>query len=391
MSQKTVVIGVCGGIAAYKACELCSKLVKSGINVFVTMTKSATEFVRPLTFASLTHNPVVTDLFEESGDIKHIELAQKADLFCIVPATANVIAKLASGIADDFLTTCALATLAPILIAPAMNTNMLNNPATQSNIEMLKSRGYSFVDSVAGMLACGIVGNGKLAKVDAIFEKIGQLLDTKKDYKGKTVLVTAGATSEPIDPVRTITNRSSGKMGISIADEAKSRGANVILIKGKTTVTVDQRLYNTITVSTTEQMFDAVKGQAANADYIIMAAAPSDYRVANFSDKKIKADKLSLQLQKNPDIAEWVGKHKKGKLVIFAAETNDLIKNAKQKIVKKNADMAVANDITLEGAGFDADTNVVTIIDRAGKAESLPIKSKREIAKDILDRLIVLK
>lgn len=439
--SKNIVLGVCGGIAAYKACDLCSQLVKNGFSVQVIMTQAATEFVQPLTFASLTKNEVVIGLFDSEKEIQHISIAQKADLFCIVPATANTLAKLAVGIADDFLTTCAMATKAPLLIAPAMNTQMLLHPATQNNIDTLKRRGCYFVDSQSGMLACGIVGQGRLAPiaqiVDAIIALLGsdscnndngytsysidtpidttsqvdglQVSNTQdsqqlpgghniqlqiqpppiQDLLGKTVLVTCGATTEPIDSVRHITNRSSGKMGLALAQRAKERGATVILIKGKTTVAATD--FDSIDVGTTDEMFDAVCQNLDQADYIIMAAAPSDYKVANYTDKKIKYDKVILQLVKNIDIAAFVGQNKKDKkLAIFAAESEDLLDNAKRKLYKKNADMVVANDITQVGAGFDVDTNIVTIIQKDGTITELEQQPKIEIANHILDILLSL-
>ncbi len=391
---KNVVLGVCGGIACYKACDIVSGLKKLGINVDVIMTKNATEFVSPLTFETLSGNPVTKDTFdrERPWEVEHISLAKKADVFVIVPATANVIGKIASGIADDMLTTTVMATKAPVLIAPAMNTNMYENPIVKRNIETLEAYGYNFIDTEIGRLACGDTGSGKLASVDRILFEIERLLYDKKDLVGKRVLVTAGGTEEPIDGVRCITNRSSGKMGLAIAREARLRGADVVVIRGRVGVDFSSYIASVVPVKTTADMYEAVAANMDGADYIVKAAAPADYKVKNAGKEKIKGDRLELSLEKNPDIAKMVGENKGGrKLVIFCAETSSLIENAGKKLIKKNADMVVANDVTKEGAGFDVDTNIVTIIKGGDTRKDYPIMTKRETAKVIVDEMISLK
>lgn len=392
--NKNVVIGVCGGIACYKVCDIVSGLKKLGVNVDVIMTKNATEFVSPLTFETLSGSPVTRDTFdrERPWEVEHISLAKKADVFVIVPATANVIGKIASGIADDMLTTTVMATKAPVLIAPAMNTNMYENPIVQRNIETLKSYGYNFVDTETGRLACGDNGNGKLASVDRILFEIERLLYDKKDLVGKSVLITAGGTEEPIDGVRCVTNRSSGKMGFELAREARLRGADVICVKGRVSIDFPKYIAKVIPVKTTSDMYEAVASNMGKADYIIKAAAPADYKVKNSVKEKIKSEQLELSFEKNPDIAKMVGENKGDKkLVIFCAETSELIDSAGKKLVKKNADMVVANDVTKEGAGFDVDTNIVSIIKSDNSRKDYPLMTKREIAKVIVDEMIALK
>lgn len=385
---KTVVLAVTGCIAAYKSAEVVSRLKKLGYTVKVAMTKNATEFVAPLTFETLTGHEVSVDMFrkKEHFDVEHVSLAKEASVFVVCPATANVIAKLSKGIADDFVTTVALATKAPLVIVPAMNTGMYENQATAQNFEILKSRGATFVDSSVGLLACGDVGKGHIAEIDDIVETIDRILTPKRDLRGKTVLVTAGGTKEPIDPVRFIGNRSSGKMGLSIAEEAMERGAEVLFVYGSISVAPPKgaKLYP---VDTTLEMRDKVMELLSDSDIIVMSAAPADYRVESVAEQKIKSEELSLKLVKNPDIAKELGK-KKGekKLVVFAAETENLMKNAREKLLKKNADLMVANDVTKEGAGFNVDTNIVTLITE--KTETpLPLMSKREVAAKILDCL----
>ncbi len=390
LKGKTVVIGVCGGIAAYKVCSLVSMLKKAEADVHVVMTKNATQFVAPLTFETLSGNRVVSDTFDRNftWEVEHVSLAKKADLFVIAPCTANVMAKFACGIADDFLTTTLLAATCPVLIAPAMNTNMYFAAATVKNRETLQNRGCFFVDAQSGRLACGDNGKGRLAEPEEIFEKINEILNPKADFEGKTVLITAGATREPIDPVRFISNRSSGKMGMALCSAVKRRGGKVILVAGCTSVPPCD-YDELISAETTREMYDAVMGNLEKCDIVIKAAAPSDYSVT-FSDQKIKSKSLTVELKKNPDIAEAVGKVKGNKkLVIFCAETQNLKANARKKLACKNADMVVANDVTVSGAGFDVDTNIATLITK-DREYDCPKMSKKELADVILDEICKL-
>ena len=387
LKGKNVVIGVTGGIAVYKMCEVVSSLRKRGADVFVVMTKNATEFVSPLTFETLSNNRVVTDMFDRDREweVEHISLAKKADIFVVAPATANFVGKFASGIADDFLTTTVMATKAPVLLAPAMNTGMMTSPSYEKNESVLKERGVNFVYGDSGFLACGDMGKGRLAEPRLIVDTIEEILFPVRDLEGKTVMVTAGATREPIDPVRFITNRSSGKMGIAIANSALKRGANVILIKGFTSVNPDEGV-EVVNVETTADMYEAVMNNLDKADIIIKSAAPADYKV-KMAEQKIKSETLTLEFVKNPDIAQAVGKIKGSKkLVVFSAETENLFENATKKLIKKNADMVVANDVTKQGAGFDVDTNIASFITKDG-VEELPIMTKTELADRILDKV----
>lgn len=395
LKDKTVVLGVSGGIAVYKACDLVSKLKKAGINVHVIMTKSATEFVAPLTFQTLSQNYVVEDMFEspKTWDVEHISLAKKADLFVLAPATANVIGKVANGISDDMLTTTVMATKAKVLVAPAMNTNMYENPIVQRNIHILKDLNYEFVEPESGRLACGDVGSGKLASVDTIFEKIISLLNVEQDLKGTSIIVTAGPTVESIDPVRYITNRSTGKMGYSIAKKAIERGADVTLISGPTNILPPQNLKKFIKTESAEDMYNAVLENIKDNQVVIKSAAVADYKPKGYSDKKIKKsdDDLSIKLDRTKDIALEIGKIKEDKILVgFAAETNDLLENAKGKIKKKNLDFIVANDLTQEGAGFGVDTNIVKVIDKDGIISEYPKMKKEEVADVILDKIKTL-
>ena len=390
LKGKSIVIGVTGGIACYKCCEVVSSLRKRGADVFVVMSKNATEFVSPLTFETLSNNRVVYDTFDRDfeWEVEHVSLAKRADLFVVAPCTANFAGKLASGIADDFLTTTAMAMKCPIILAPAMNTNMITSPSYVKNEAELRSRGIIFVESNSGFLACGDNGKGRMAEPAQIIEVIENTLYPKRDFEGKTVLVTAGATKEPIDPVRYITNHSSGKMGVAIANEALKRGANVILVSGSISVKEDAGIEK-ISVTTTQQMYEAVMNNLEKADIIIKAAAPADYKV-KYNPNKIKSEKLVLEFEKNPDIAKAVGENKGNKkLVVFSAETENLIENATTKLIKKNADMVVANDVTKEGAGFNVDTNVATLI-TTKDSEALPIMTKVELANRILDKVNTL-
>lgn len=393
LKNKTIVLGVTGGIAAYKALELTSMLVKAEADVKVIMTRSAAQFIAPLSFGSLSKNQVVTDMFEDPvyWDIKHISLAKAADVFAIVPCTANVIGKIAGGIADDMLTATAMATTAPTLIAPAMNTNMFNNPIVQDNIKKLESYPrYSFVMPSEGRLACGDTGKGKLADVQDIFNEICRCANADNmDLIGKKVVVSAGATCESIDPVRYITNHSSGKMGFAIAKAAYLRGADVTLVAAKNTCRKILGV-NQIDVLTAAQMRDAMKDSSKDADIIIMSAAVSDYRPETVSDEKVKKTDniISMRFIKNPDILKELGEiYGDTKTVIgFAMETQDLLKNAKKKCAEKNAAFIVANNLKTEGAGFGGDTNVATIVDKNGEVCEIPKTTKLELANIILDK-----
>lgn len=384
---KNVVLGVSGGIAAYKSCEIVSRFVKLGANVDVIMTEHAEEFVTPLTFETLSNNRVVRGMFEErtEHDVRHVSLAKKADALIVAPATANVIAKFAQGIADDMLSTTWLACKGLKVIAPAMNTAMYENEATVSNLQILRSRGVVVIEPATGRLACGDTGKGKMAEPADIVGEVQSLLQPVRDFDGKTLLVTSGATEEYIDGVRVITNHSSGKMGCAIARAAAERGAKVVLVHGNMSVPVPENVAKSVAVKSTEEMMKAVLAEVPASDVVIMAAAPADYKVKNTFSQKIKSETLTLEFVKNPDIAAEVGKIKGDRiLVIFSAETENLLKNAKGKLAKKNADLAVANDVTREGAGFFVDTNAATIIDRDGNAQEYGVMPKTELADIIL-------
>lgn len=384
---KNVVLGVSGGIAAYKSCEIVSRFVKLGANVDVIMTEHAEEFVTPLTFETLSNNRVVRGMFEErtEHDVRHVSLAKKADALIVAPATANVIAKFAQGIADDMLSTTWLACKGLKVVAPAMNTAMYEDEATVSNLQILRSRGVVVIEPATGRLACGDTGKGKMAEPTDIVGEVQSLLQPVRDFDGKTVLVTSGATEEYIDGVRVITNHSSGKMGCAIARAAAERGAKVVLVHGNMSVPVPENVAKSVAVKSTEEMMKAVLAEVPASDVVIMAAAPADYKVKNTFSQKIKSETLTLEFVKNPDIAAEVGKIKGDRiLVIFSAETENLLKNAKGKLAKKNADLAVANDVTREGAGFFVDTNAATIIDRDGNAQEYGVMPKTELADIIL-------
>ena len=396
VSGKTIVVGVTGGIAAYKACTLVSALRKQGAEVHVIMTANATQFVTPLTFETLSNHPCVTDTFErpETWEVEHVALAKAADLFVIAPATANIMAKLAHGIADDMLSTTCLATKAPMLVAPAMNTGMWTAEATQENVRILQRRGVHFIGPEGGYLACGDTGAGRMSEPETIFREIERLLNIPKDLAGLRVLVTAGATRERIDPVRYLTNDSSGKMGFAIAEAARDRGGDVTLVKACTTAAVPDGIRIVEAVSTLE-LYDAVTQNAGEADIVVQAAAPADFRISEQSDQKLKktdGKPLVITLVENPDIAAAVGKAKRPgqTLVGFAAETQDLESNAASKLSKKNLDLIVANDVTQPGAGFNVDTNIATLITASG-SESLPMMSKRELADRILDKVVEIR
>jgi len=391
MNNRTVVLGVCGGIAAFRACDLASKLRQAGVEVTVVMTAAAQQFVTPLTFQSLTHRPVITSLFEpaEEWEIEHISVAQKASLAVIAPATANIIGKIAAGIADDFLTTFVLATRAPILVCPAMNCDMYANPVVQQNLDRLKKRGFHIVEPEEGMLACGDVGRGRLASVDTIFERIHSILSAPQDLEGIKILVTAGPTHEPLDPVRYITNPSTGKMGYAIAQAANERGADVILVSGPTGLAPPAGV-ETIRVTTAEEMAKAAIGNARGCRIVVGAAAVSDYAPARVADQKMKkkSSALTLELKPTVDIMATLGKRKSRRILVgFSVETRDLIENSLKKLKSKNLDMIVCNDVTQAGAGFATDTNIVTILDRKGGSEQLPQMTKLQTAHIILDRI----
>lgn len=393
LKDKTIILGVTGGIAVYKAADIVSRLKKLHANVEVIMTEGATEFVTPLTFQTMSGNVVHREMFSEiiNYDVEHISLAQKADLILIAPATANTIGKIASGIADNLLTTVIMASTAKIVFAPAMNTKMYQNPIVKDNMEKLKKIGYSFIQPAVGMLACGDYGEGKMAEPVDIVEYIVDSF-IKKDLSEKKIVITAGPTMEPLDPVRYMTNHSSGKMGYSIAKEAVTRGAEVVLISGPTSITPPRGI-ELIKVKTTEDMLKAVDKYFHSCDVLIKSAAPVDYRPETVSSTKIKKkenekDELIIKYVKNPDIAAHFGKQKKNQIMVgFAAETNNLDEYAMEKLKKKNLDFIVANDVTKEGAGFNSDTNIVTIIDKEGNKNTYPMMNKREVAKVILDRV----
>lgn len=391
LKGKNVVLGVSGGIAVYKAVEIVSRLKKAGADVHVIMTEGATKFVTPLTFRQLSGNPVSVGMFDEpkQWSVEHIALATRADLFLIAPATANVIGKIANGIADDMLTTTVMATQAPVLIAPAMNTNMYINPIVQRNIKKLQELGYVIIEPASGMLACGTEGAGRLPEPASIVDKVSEYFSSCSSLAGKRVIVTAGGTREAIDPVRYIGNRSSGKMGYSIAEAAAKVGAVVTLISGPVSLPCPAGV-EVINIETAEEMRQAVVDRYSAADIVIKAAAVADFRVRDRQDHKIKktGDTLTIALEKNPDILAELGKAKNQQLLIgFAAETQDLIAHATEKLTKKNLDMIVANDVTAPGAGFNADTNIVKLIYRDGSVEELPQMPKRELAKVILDKI----
>lgn len=391
LKDKIITLGVTGGIAVYKAADLVSKLNKKGANVEVIMTDASQEFVKPLTFQTMSGNPVHTSMFNkiDKFNVEHIALAQKGDVILIAPATANTIGKIANGIADNLLTTVVMATNKKVIFAPAMNTWMYNNPIVKSNIKKLQKLGYEFIEPGTGLLACGDYGAGKMAEPEDIVDYIDSAL-TEKDLSGKDIVITAGPTIESIDPVRYLTNHSSGKMGYSIAKDALKRGAKVHLISGPTSLNPPKGV-DFISINTTEEMFKEVEKLFKDCDMLIKAAAPADLRPKEYNQDKIKKNSLAedtfnIEFIKNPDIAEYFGQQKTKQVIVgFAAETNDLVENAKIKLRNKNFDFVVANDITKKGAGFKSDTNIISIIDNY-KKEDYPIMGKEEIAKLILDK-----
>lgn len=395
MSKKCVVIGVCGGIACYKICQVVSTLVKNNIEVHVIMTKHACEFVSPLTFETLSRNEVFVDMFDQrwEGGVAHIELAKKADLFFVAPATANIIGKMAQGIYDDMLMSTLCACTAPILVAPAMNTNMYLNPAVQANMTTLKQRGNFFIEPISGMLACMDEGIGKLPDPEDLVAFIQRHLERNEDMEGLKVLITAGPTREAIDPVRYITNHSTGKMGYALAEECVKRGASVTLISGATALQAPGGIDQLILVTSAEDMYQAVIRELGGQDIIIKTAAVADYKPEHTEPEKMKKghDTLTLTFCRTKDIAQEIGKQIDASQTVFigfAAETNDVTENAAIKVAKKGFDFIVSNDVTKPGAGFGWDTNIVTMIDREGTIEELPLMSKKEVAQHIADKAL---
>ena len=397
LAGKRILLGVSGSIAAYKAADLCSQLSKSGAEIHVVLTPHAAQFIGAPTFRALTDNPVLTDVFDEpyAQRIAHIDLAQSADLVLVAPASANVMAKMAHGIADDLLTTCLLATptRTPLLVAPAMNTQMWEHPATLANLQILKARQVEIVQPGYGLLACQDVGMGKLADVAEIVRAVTARLHAAQEWAGRRILITAGATREPLDPVRFLSNRSSGKMGFALAEEAANRGAAVTVVSGFATAAVPAGV-EVIKAESANEMLAACEARFMDCDVFIAAAAVADYAPETIAAQKMKknpdtADGLTLRLKRTPDILAILAAQKISRQIVvgFAAETEDLLANAQAKLRAKNLDLIIANDVTAEGAGFDADTNIITLLWPDGRAESLPQMSKRDAAKRILENL----
>jgi len=402
-----IALGVTGGVAAYKAAELVRRLQQEHLDVQVVMTRGAREFITPLTFAALTGQKVITEMFGAGASdspnvesaIEHIAVAQRIDLLVVAPATADILAKFAHGVADDFLTTLYLATKAPVVVAPAMNVNMWEHPATQANLETLRARGVHVVEPDEGYLACGMTGAGRLAGIETIAREVCKVLGVRHDLQNETILITAGPTAEDVDPVRFLTNRSSGKMGFALATAAQHRGAHVILVSGPTELNAPEGV-DWVPVRTTSEMRDAVLDRAAEATIIIKAAAVSDYRPVSPRAQKIKrgSANMTIELEPTPDILLELGRGKAHKgqkgsqiLIGFAAETERVAESARSKLARKGADMIVANDVTQHGAGFDTDTNIVTLFLNDGREISLPKLSKREVADRILDQALELR
>jgi phosphopantothenoylcysteine decarboxylase/phosphopantothenate--cysteine ligase len=390
LSGKKIIVGITGGIAAYKACEVVRRFKKMGAQVMVVMTHNAQKFITPLTLETLSENEVVTEMFPEKKvvGVRHIHLAHWADLILIAPATANIIGKIRAGIADDILTTVVISTKSPVMFAPAMNVNMWENPIVQENVGYLKELGYRFIEPEEGDLACG-TGKGRLPEPEYIVDQAVKSLTGKGDLEGKSILVTAGRTEEHIDPVRYISNRSSGKMGYAIAEAARRRGAKVTLITGPTALASPPEV-DLVRVQSAKEMLSAVKPRFAKADALIMAAAVSDFVPGTRSKDKIKKspEGLVLKLEPGVDILKQMGKNKGKRILVgFSLETEDEIKNSKKKLADKNLDLIVVNNPNVPGAGFEKDTNVVTLIDRSGKATRLPLLSKGEVAERLLDRV----
>lgn len=390
-SGKTIVLGVTGGIAAYKACDLVSRLVKKENDVHVIMTESAEHFVSPLTFRTLSGNPVIRDMFSDPGtwQVRHISLAEKAELMVIAPATANIIGKLAHGIADDMLSTTVMAAQCPVLIAPAMNVNMYQNPIVAENIQRLRKLGYFFVGPAVGRLACGTEGQGRMEEVQEIEEKIIDLLIINNDFLGKKILITAGPTREALDPIRFFSNKSTGTMGYALAEAASRRGAEVQLVSGPTCLS-DLPGVKTTKIESAREMHQAVLKIYPEVDIVIKAAAVADYRPKKAVDYKIKKKDgdLSVSFERNPDILWELGQNKKNQILVgFAAETDNLLEYAQNKIKTKNLDLIVANNVLEEGAGFGGTTNIVTMITKGGEIQQLPQLTKIRTAHRILDQI----
>ena len=394
LSGKTILLGVTGGIAAYKAAALASALVKLHASVEVVMTRNATQFITPLTFEQLTGNRTMVDTVDRnfSHQVEHIALADRTDLVIVAPATANVCAKLAHGLADDMLSTTVLACTCPKLIAPAMNTHMLENPVTQDNLDLLRHYGWEVISPASGRLACGAVGSGKLPEPDLLIQHILRAIALPHDLTGKKVLVTAGPTQEALDPVRYLTNHSSGKMGYAIAKTAMLRGAQVTLVSGPTSISPPP-FVEVVEVVSAQDMFQAVTSRQEQADFIFKAAAVADYTPADYSDDKVKKREgdLSIPLKRTQDILKHLGEHRRPDQIIcgFSMETRDMLENSRVKLEKKNVDMICANNLKVDGAGFGVDTNVITLITR-DRVEELPLLSKEAAAGRILDRAIAL-
>ena len=392
LKGKTVILGVTGSIAAYKIADLASRLSKLHCNVHVIMTKNATNFINPITFETLTNNKCLVDTFDRNFQyqVEHVALAKQADVVLVAPATANVIAKMAHGLADDMLTTTVLACTCPKIVSPAMNTQMLHNPITQDNLDILKHYGFEIIEPATGMLACKDIGDGKLPDTDVLLDYILKAIAFEKDMEGLRVLVTAGATHESLDPVRYITNHSTGKMGYAIAKNAMLRGAKVTLVTGETAIP-KPRFVDVVDVKSAADMFEAVTSRADEQDIIIKAAAVADYTPATFSDDKMKKSDgyLSIPLDRTQDILKYLGEHKRENQFLcgFSMETKDTLEHSRRKLVHKKVDMIVANNLKVAGAGFGVDTNVVTMI-TPGKEIALEMMSKDEVAEQILDEVL---
>ena len=397
ISNKTILLGVTGSIAAYKIADLASRLAKEGCDVHVLMTKNAAEFITPLTFESLTGNKCIVDTFDRNFqfNIAHVSLARKAELCLIAPASANVIAKMAVGLADDMLTTTVLACKCPKIVAPAMNTNMYQNPIVQDNLKKLAGYGFTVIPPAAGVLACKAVGEGKLPPVNILYDYLEREVSHEKDMTGQKVLVTAGPTQEALDPVRYLTNHSSGKMGYALAKQCMLRGADVTLISGKTALEIP-RFVHTVEITSAQEMFEAVKEHFSDKDFIFKAAAVADYTPVETCMEKMKKDALgdssNLPLKRTPDILKYLGEHKKeGQFLCgFSMETQNLEENSRQKLLRKNADMIAANCLKTEGAGFQGDTNIITLITRSSM-QQLGLLTKEETADKIIDAALAEK
>ncbi len=391
----TVVLGVTGCIGAYKACEVLRELQRRELDVHVVMTEHATRFVAPMTFEALSRHAVFVDQFQlgEQGEIRHVSLADAADLLLVAPATANLLGKLAHGIADDALSTLYLATRAPVVLAPAMNVNMFTHAAVERNLRELRSRGHVVVEPGEGWLACGWLGKGRLAEVERIVEAALAALGRRRDLEGQTVLVTAGPTVEDLDPVRFVSNRSTGRMGFRLAEAARDRGARVVLVAGPTEVEPPVGV-ELVRVRSAQQMHDAVLARVGEAQVVVMAAAVSDYRPAQVAQRKLKKSEgpLSVEMERTPDILQALGAHKQGRFLVgFAAETDAVESYALDKLRRKNADLIVANDVSRAGLGFASESNAALLLDAAGGRLEVPATSKRELAERVLDRVAALR